>query len=343
MLIDEADRTVSFGEFRDRSERVAAGLGGARRRARHAGGVAVADPHRDDRRCRSRWPRLGAMQNPIIQIYREREVGFALAQSGGEFVLVPGVWRNFDYVAMVERLRRRSGVAAEIVVAYDRLPEGDPLDGDPSDAAGDRRPTATPIRWVYYTSGTTSAPKGAQHTDGDLIAGGIGLALTLEMPTDDVGSIAFPYSHIGGPDYLVMMLAARHAGGAARGVRPRAEAVAIYKRHDVTMAGGSHRVLHRVPQRAAQATRSTPIIPTLRMLSGGGAPKPPEVFSRSRARCDAPGLPRLRHDRVPDDRAGLAQRHRRPADVQRRRAGRAAASCRSSTNDGSPPTRPRSG
>ena len=26
MLIDEADRTVSFGEFRDRSERVAAGL-----------------------------------------------------------------------------------------------------------------------------------------------------------------------------------------------------------------------------------------------------------------------------------------------------------------------------
>ena len=26
MLIDEADRTISFGEFRDRSERVAAGL-----------------------------------------------------------------------------------------------------------------------------------------------------------------------------------------------------------------------------------------------------------------------------------------------------------------------------
>ena len=65
---------------------------------------------------------------------------------------------------------------------------------------------ASPIRWIYYTSGSTADPKGVQHTDQTLIAGGWGLAHALEMTSDDVGSIAFPFAHIAGPDYLVTML-----------------------------------------------------------------------------------------------------------------------------------------
>ena len=57
-----------------------------------------------------------------------------------------------------------------------------------------------------------------------------------------------------------------------------AEAVEIFSRLGVTMAGGQHRVLHGVPGRAAQAARASKVVPTLRLLSGGGAPKPPEVF-----------------------------------------------------------------
>jgi cyclohexanecarboxylate-CoA ligase len=49
--------------------------------------------------------RLGAVQNPIIHIYRQREVAFALRQTGSEFFFVPGVWKDVDYVAMADRDR----------------------------------------------------------------------------------------------------------------------------------------------------------------------------------------------------------------------------------------------
>src|SRR5580692_10083778 len=103
MLIDENGRQITFGEFRDRCEVVAAGL--------HAMGVGPATvvswqlPTRlETVVLSSALARLGAVQNPIIHIYREREVAFALRQTGAEFFFVPGVWKNFDYVAMAESI-----------------------------------------------------------------------------------------------------------------------------------------------------------------------------------------------------------------------------------------------
>ena len=52
--------------------------------------------------------RLGAVQNPIIPIYRDREVGFCTGQAGTSLLLVPGTWRNFDFEAMGHRIARRS-------------------------------------------------------------------------------------------------------------------------------------------------------------------------------------------------------------------------------------------
>ena len=46
--------------------------------------------------------RLGAVQNPIIHIYREKEVGFCIRQTNAEIVLVPGEWNGFNYQEMVK-------------------------------------------------------------------------------------------------------------------------------------------------------------------------------------------------------------------------------------------------
>ena len=77
MLIDAADRVVSFAEFKSWAERAAAGF--------HAMGlrentvVTWQLPTRIETLVASfALSRLGAIQNPIIQIYREREVGFAI-------------------------------------------------------------------------------------------------------------------------------------------------------------------------------------------------------------------------------------------------------------------------
>ncbi len=284
MLIDEADRTVSFGEFRDRSERVAAGLVGLGVTSDTP--VAWQLPTRIESIVLSfALARLGTTQVPIIPIYREREVGSVLQQAGVKFFAVPGVWRNFDYEAMARGLQEASGGAFEtLVVTADSqqggLPEGDPstLPAPPTD--GDA------VRWLYSTSGTTAAPKCVMHSDGGLIAGGIGLAYALEVQPHDVGSIAFPCTHIGGPDYLVVMLAYGMPAVLLETFDP-ANAVATFARHDVTMAGGST-AFYLAFLNEQRKDPSKPVMPALRMMNGGGAPKPPEVFREVRAEMHLP-------------------------------------------------------
>src|SRR5690242_3072180 len=100
MLVDLAGGRLSFAQFADRCERVAAGL--------LAQGIGPGTkvtwqlPTRIDSVVASfALARLGAVQNPILHLYRDREVGSVLRASRPEFVLVPGIWRDFDYAEMV--------------------------------------------------------------------------------------------------------------------------------------------------------------------------------------------------------------------------------------------------
>jgi cyclohexanecarboxylate-CoA ligase len=274
MLLDAADRRVTFAEFRVWAERVAAGflaLG-----VRDGTHVTWQLPTRMETVVASfALSRLGAVQNPIIQIYREREVGFAIRQTNAELVLVPGTWRNFDYTAMAQTIGETMERPPQILVAYDELHAGDPTTLPPPPVAP-TNDAAAPVRWIYYTSGTTSDPKGVQHTDGTLIAGGIGMAKALEMSPSDVGSIAFPYAHIGGPDYIVTVLSQGFPAVLLEAFVPH-EAIEVYRRHGVTMAGGST-AFYIAFLNEQRKNPTEPVVPTLRMLSGGGAPKPHEVY-----------------------------------------------------------------
>ncbi|MCX5056264.1 AMP-binding protein [Streptomyces sp. NBC_00485] len=260
------DRSLSFGELRARAERVAAGLYDMG--VRPGTVVAWQLPTRIETALLSfALARLGAVQTPVIPFYRDREVAFALRESKAEYFAVPGEWRGFDHTGMARRLGAKG-----IFEAYDAagLPDGDPsvLPAPPSDG--------TSVRWIYWTSGTTSDPKGVLHTDRSLIAGGSCLAHALHLSADDVGSMAFPYAHIAGPDYTVMLLL---YGFPAVMFEQFAlpDALEGYRRHGVTVAGGSTAFysMFLAEQRKQPGSK---VIPSLRLLAGGGAPKPPEVY-----------------------------------------------------------------
>ncbi|WAZ27118.1 AMP-binding protein [Streptomyces cinnabarinus] len=263
-LLLQEDRSLSFGRLRARAERVAAGLYDLG--VRPGTVVAWQLPTRIETVLLSfALARLGAVQSPVIPFYRDREVGFALRESKAEYFAVPGTWRGFDHTGMAHRLGAKG-----VFEAYDRLPDGDPAVLPEPPAEG------TSVRWIYWTSGTTSDPKGVLHTDRSLIAGGSCLAHALRPDPADVGSIAFPYAHIGGPDYMVMLLL---YGFPAVLFEQFAlpEALAGFRRHGVTMAGGSTAFysMFLTEQRKQPGTK---VVPTLRLLAGGGAPKPPELY-----------------------------------------------------------------
>jgi cyclohexanecarboxylate-CoA ligase len=271
LLIDDAGRSLTCAEFLDQVERVAAGFHG----------LGIGDgtpvtwvlPTRIETVVASfALSRLGATQNPIIHIYRHREVGFCLRQTGAEFVLHPGEWGGFDYQAMIEDVTADLDRPPRLINGYSDLPTGDPASLPP---APEYLPGEAPVRWRYYTSGTTSDPKGVLHTDQTLIAAGTGLGKALEVGPDDVGSVAFPYAHIGGPDYIVMMLVFGHPAVFIERFTPGG-AVAAFAEHGVTMAGGSTAFYQMFL--AEDQKVEGPVMPRLRLMAGGGAPKPPEVF-----------------------------------------------------------------
>ena len=49
--------------------------------------------------------RIGAVNNPLIPIYRDREVGFMVGLAESKVLVIPQEFRGYDYPAMVERLR----------------------------------------------------------------------------------------------------------------------------------------------------------------------------------------------------------------------------------------------
>jgi cyclohexanecarboxylate-CoA ligase len=271
ILIAEDDSRITYREFHDRAERLAAGLTG----------LGIGSGSRVTWQLPSCIPtvvvsaalaRLDTVQCPVLHLYREKELGFVLRHTEAEFCIVPREWKGFDYQGMAAGLAA-SMDAPPVVLTLDELPEGDPstLPPAPSHPDGEE-----PIRWIYSTSGTTSDPKGVQHTDGTLLAGGRGLADALQMTEADVGSIAFPFAHIAGPDYLVMMLLAGMSAVIVEAFMP-ADAIAAYRRNGVTMAGGAT-AFYQMFLAEQRKQPAEPIIPTLRALSGGGAPLPPELY-----------------------------------------------------------------
>ena len=223
----------------------------------------------------------------MLPIYRQREVGFITKQTKARLLVVPSVWKGFDFEAMANE------VAGEVdgldVLVCDRsLPEGDASTLPPPPATPDD-PADLPVRWLFYTSGTTADPKGAQHTDRTVMAAATGMNAALDLRADDVGALVFPFTHIGGIVWLLsgFIVGAGHL--VRRGLRPRRRRFRSCSATRVTLAGAGT-PFHLAYLAAQRKDPGTPLFPNIRAFPGGGAPKPPQLHYDLKAEIGGVGI-----------------------------------------------------
>jgi non-ribosomal peptide synthetase component E (peptide arylation enzyme) len=112
--------------------------------------------------------RIGAVNNPLIPIYRDREVGFMVGLARSKVIIVPREFRGYDYPAMVDRLRG-DWPDLQYVLVVDGPSWQEFIDTpweqrrDPAELAA-LRPDPNDVTLLIFTSGTTGEPKGVMHT-----------------------------------------------------------------------------------------------------------------------------------------------------------------------------------
>lgn len=233
--------------------------------------------------------RLGAVQNPIIPILREREVDFITGQLATEFFVAPDFWRGFDHGGLARDLSADKGfevitVDLEIppAVGQLRLPRGsvDTLTA-PTGSTGD-------TRWIYYSSGTTAAPKGIRHSDASVIAGSTGVVGMVGATGRDVDPIAFPIAHIGGAAMLAAALLTGMRLALFEAFDPATTPFSIAA-HNPTFLGTATPFFVAFLE-AQRAHGDRPLFPALRGCLAGGAPITPELGRQVRETFGVAGI-----------------------------------------------------
>jgi cyclohexanecarboxylate-CoA ligase len=289
MAVDENGKSMTFSEYRELCGSVAAGL------------------HRDygiGEESSVSWllptwlesfvlvgalARLSARQNPIIPIYREREVSFAVNQTDADLLVVPSVWRGFDYEAMARTIVAEHP-GTRVLVSDLELPEGDvdTAGALPAPPASFEEATDAPVRWVFYTSGTTADPKGAQHTDVSVLVSALAMSECLDLTPGDVSGLVFPFTHIGGIGWLMATLIAGCKMVVTEAFNAESTPIQLSEA-DVTLAG-SGTPFHMAYLAAQRRDPEAHLFRAVRAFPGGGAPKPPQLHHDLRDEIGGVGI-----------------------------------------------------
>lgn len=331
LAFDEHDRRLDFGAFRRQAERVAAGLVAAGL----VPGTRVAwilPTRLESLVLAGALARLGCEQVPLMPTLGRRELGFVLSEARPDQVIIGPIDRGTDHATLV-RAYFESEVESEFESEAEHRnaldePQGEPrarllelgsvlpeaaISGlaKPVPSAGD------PLRWIFYTSGTTSNPKGVLHTDGTLLGGAVGLEAPHRFDADDCVSLLFPFAHIGGPTLLFSALRVGHALILVERFDPSV-VVETLSRHGVTLAG-SGPAFWQIFIEAQRAKPDRILFPRLRALIGGGASKPAHLHAEAREVFGVPILSGYGSTECP----GLAYNHLGDAEEVLKTDGRA--------------------
>jgi len=234
---DGIETTNTVAEIFRQSQLVAAGL----QRLGVSPGDAVAVQLTNRLECAIAYEAVlmcGATLVPIIHIYGPTEVGFILAESGAKALIMPARFRSSSYLDRIGEFSKIPTVQHVVVV------DAEPGEGYLawSQLAGSDyqrpAPSADDVAVLIYTSGTTSAPKGVQHSHNSMLAEQRTLPDLVSGEDDVVQLVTFPPGHIAGVGTLLRPLVSGSRSVFMDGWDP-ATAVDLIQRHRITATAGT--------------------------------------------------------------------------------------------------------
>ncbi len=232
--------------------------------------------------------RIGAVLNPLMHIFRERELSFMLKHGQAKLLIVPKVFRGFDHEAMARALQPSLPSLQRIVVvggdgpdAFDALlttPEWEKAP-DAREILSRHRPGPDDITQLIYTSGTTGEPKGVMHSANTVMANIVPYAERLHLNQDDVVLMASPMAHQTGFMYGLMMPIMLRASVVLLDVWEPKKAVELIREHGVSFTMASTPFLTDLTKTVQEA--GTPV-PSLKTFLCAGAPIPGALVEQAR-------------------------------------------------------------
>ncbi len=232
--------------------------------------------------------RIGAVLNPLMHIFRERELSFMLRHGEAKVLIVPKVFRGFDHEQMIEGIRSSLPALRQVVVvdggganSFEALLAGPAWEKEPGakEILSRSRPGPDDITQLIYTSGTTGEPKGVMHSANTLMANIIPYAERLRLGSRDVVLMASPMAHQTGFMYGLMMPIMLHASALLQDVWEPKRAVELINAEDVSFSMASTPFLTDLARTVAETGAS---VPTLRTFLCAGAPIPGPLVEQAR-------------------------------------------------------------
>ena len=228
--------------------------------------------------------RLGAITNPVMPIFREREMSFMLRLAESKVLVIPREFRGFNYQAMAEAIRPVLPALAHVLViggegesAFEPL-----IDASSGPDATARfaasRPGPDDVVEILYTSGTTGEPKGVMHTSNTLYANVEPYCARMALDENDTILMASPLAHQTG--FLYGIMGPLYLGGKVvlQDIWNPGKAVDLIAAEGVTFTMASTPFLSDLTDEAAKRPAD---VRSLRTFLSAGAPIPRALVRRA--------------------------------------------------------------
>ena len=278
-IIDEDGRRTSYGEYEERTRRLASSLLGLG--LRPGDRLAMQLPNSSEF-CLTLMACARVRIIPVFLhvVYDEHDLDYVLNLTGARALVVPASFKGRDFLPLARAMRERIAVLEHLVVVGgdgdDLLSFEDLTAAEPAHDIEALRPTGADPFFIMFTSGTTGRPKAELHTHANNLFWIQSFEQGQQFPRDAQWIIVTPIAHLTGLGLGVLSALRRGAAFTLLTGWDVNRCVELLERDEPTYLLGAAPMLidlARFPDLGSREVRS------LRGICYAGAPCPAETLN----------------------------------------------------------------